>query len=156
MGAPKGNQFWKMRSKHGREKIFSSPKILWEAAQEYFQWCDDNPWHRNEVAKAGDHFGEQVTVEIQRPYTLKGLCIFLDVDENTFNNYGNKPEYQDFFSVVSKIRKIIYTQKFEGAVVGTFNSSIIARDLGLVDKSETDITSKGNSIQVIRPKKDAD
>lgn len=28
MGAPKGNQFWKLRSKHGRDKLFSSPEIL--------------------------------------------------------------------------------------------------------------------------------
>ena len=43
MSAPKGNEFWKLRSKHGRDKIFSDPNMLWEAACEYFQWCQDNP-----------------------------------------------------------------------------------------------------------------
>jgi hypothetical protein len=43
MGAPKGNQFWKLRSKHGRDTLFESPEKMWEAACEYFQWCDDNP-----------------------------------------------------------------------------------------------------------------
>lgn len=38
-----GNQFWKRRSKHGRDKLFKTPDVLWEAACEYFQWCDDNP-----------------------------------------------------------------------------------------------------------------
>ena len=40
MGAPKNNQFWKLRSKHGRDKIFKTPKILWEAACDYFEWCE--------------------------------------------------------------------------------------------------------------------
>jgi hypothetical protein len=44
MAAPKGNQFWKLRSKHGRDKLFASPELLLESACEYFQWCDENPW----------------------------------------------------------------------------------------------------------------
>jgi hypothetical protein len=44
MAAPKGNQFWMLRSKHGRDKLFATPEALWEAACEYFQWCDENPW----------------------------------------------------------------------------------------------------------------
>lgn len=36
MSAPKGNQFWKLRNKHGRSKRFASPEQLWEAACEYF------------------------------------------------------------------------------------------------------------------------
>lgn len=42
MAAPKGNQFWMLRSKHGRDKLFATPEALWEAACEYFQWCDEN------------------------------------------------------------------------------------------------------------------
>ena len=41
MAAPKGNQFWMLRSKHGRDKLFATPEALWEAACEYFQWCDE-------------------------------------------------------------------------------------------------------------------
>lgn len=44
MAAPKGNKFWMLRSKHGRDKLFATPELLWEAACEYFQWCDENPW----------------------------------------------------------------------------------------------------------------
>ena len=43
MGAPTGNEFWKLRSKHGRDKLFQSPELLWDAAEEYFQWSVDNP-----------------------------------------------------------------------------------------------------------------
>lgn len=125
MGAPKNNQFWKARSKHGRDKVFSTPCILWEAGCEYFQWCDDNKWD-----------GEKV-----RPYTIEGLCIFLGINSRTFRNYQSKDEYKDFIPILSTIEDIIRTQKFEGAAVGAFNSNIIARDLGL--KDETSIEHKG-------------
>ena len=29
MAAPKGNQFWMLRSKHGRDKLFATPEALW-------------------------------------------------------------------------------------------------------------------------------
>ena len=131
---PMGNQFWKNRTKHGRDKLFKKPEILWQAATEYLEWCDAHPWKKTEAAKAGDHFGQHVTVDIQRPYTLSGLCVYLDIDEQTLNNYGTRSEYKDFFGVVYKIRTIIETQQFEGAAVGAFNSNIIARKLGLSDK----------------------
>ena len=43
MSSPACNQFWKQRSKHGRDMLFASPTLLWEAACEYFEWCEDNP-----------------------------------------------------------------------------------------------------------------
>ena len=42
------------------------------------------------------------------------------------------------------IEKTIYKQKFDGATAGSFNANIIARDLGLKDK--TDITSDDKPI----------
>jgi hypothetical protein len=99
MAAPKNNQFWKARGKHGRDKIFSSPGILWEAVCEYFQWCDDNKWDGKKI----------------RPYTIEGLCVFLDIDSRTFRNYQNKEEYKDFFPILWKIEDIIKTQKFHNS-----------------------------------------
>lgn len=135
MAAPKGNQFWKARSKHGRDKIFESPEIMWEAACEYFEWCDSNPWYKNEVAKAGDHFGEQVSIATTRPYQIGGLCIFLDIDENTFERYRKHEDYKDFWDTANKIYRVIRAQKYDGAAIGAFSGSIMSRDpdLGLVD-----------------------
>ena len=45
MAASKNNQFWKLRSKHGRDTLFSSPELLWSVAYEYFDCCDENPWY---------------------------------------------------------------------------------------------------------------
>jgi len=130
MPAPKGNNFWELRSTHGRDLIFSSPEILWEACKEYFQATVNRPWVRKDwVGKDAI----EVEREVTPPFTITGLCLFLDIEQKTWSNYRNR---EDFLPVVTRVEQIIYTQKFEGATVGVYNSNIIARDLGLTDKQE--------------------
>lgn len=141
MSAPKGNQFWKLRSKHGRDKIFESPEILWEAACEYFEATDARKWIKTEFN------GKDATkceVPTDTPYTLTGLFVFLDISAQTWKDYR---ERKDFIEIITRVEQIIYTQKFEGASVGAYNANIIARDLGLKDNS--DITSGGQPLPVI-------
>jgi hypothetical protein len=177
MAAPRANQFWKLRSKHGRKKIFTTPAILWLAATEYFQWCDNNPWIKKEQLKKSvitkDKNGnEQVhsiaDIPTARPYTLTGLCIYLDVNTQYFTDFKDalKPKdgekmckkNKDYSIVITRIEEIIRTHKFEGAAVGAFNANIIARDLGMADKK--DITSGGKQIsnkievEIVEPNED--
>lgn len=138
MGAPTGNEFWKLRSKHGRDTLFASPDLLWEAACEYFQWCDSNPWKKKDwVGKDGD----EVERETPRPYTLSGLCLYLGCCSSYFREFKSNPpkNAKDFLTIITRIEETIYTHKFEGAAVGAFNANIIARDLGLVDKKEQNV-----------------
>tara|TARA_R110000822_G_scaffold18357_5_gene60714 strand:+ start:1021 stop:1470 length:450 start_codon:yes stop_codon:yes gene_type:complete len=130
--------FWKSRSKHGRDKIFSTPEILWQAALEYFQWVEDNPLQKS-IVYQGMALGSE---DLMRAMTVKGLCIFLGVNSKYFNDFNasldlTKKKDRDFSEVSILIREIIDTQKFEGASAGLLNSSIIARDLGLADKQES-------------------
>lgn len=149
-GAPKGNKFWQQRSKHGRDKLFATPKLMWEAATEYFDWCDENPWLKYEAIKSGDMCGKLVAIPTPIPYTIEGLCGYLGCNKGYFNDFENaligKTDdiSKDFSVIVTRIREKIYQQKFTGATVGAFNSSIIARDLGLTDKQ--DVTSGGDKI----------
>ena len=131
MGATPGNNFYLLRSKHGRNKIYASADELREACYEYFNTCDEHPWHKKEVLKGGEMAGEVVSTPIERPYTQTGLYIFLGINRQTWENYK-----KDYLAVIEEIEAIIYTQKFEGATVGTFNASIIARDLHLAEKVE--------------------
>lgn len=134
MAAPMGNQFWKLRSKHGRDKLFTSPDLVWEAAVEYFEHCEENPiLEKDWVGKDAD----TVYREKARPFTIGGLCIYLDCDEQTFKDLSQN---KDFFGIYTRITQIIRDQKFTGAVVGIYNANIIARDLGLSDKSEVAAT----------------
>jgi hypothetical protein len=142
MAAPVGNQFWKLRSTHGRDYLFENADELFKAACEYFNWCDAHPWKKNELVKSGDMAGKIVGVPTARPYTIQGLCGYLDCNTMYFNEFersliGKEDERSiDFSRIVHRVREIIYQQKFEGAAVGAFNSSIIARDLGLKEHTE--------------------
>lgn len=128
----KGNQFWKARSKHGRDKIFSSSSILWEACVEYFEWVDANPlWETKSYQFQGVPVQDQLPK--MRAMTIGGLCIFLDIDHDTWKEYLKHP---DFSAICSKVERIIRDQKFTGAAADMLNPSIIARDLGLADKTD--------------------
>lgn len=142
MAAPEKNQFWKQRSKHGREKIFSSPKILWEACCEYFEATDARKWMRTEF---NGKDAVECKIPTETPYTLTGLCLFLDVNTKYFNQFDSKCS-EDFSNVLTRVREIIYTQKFEGAAVGAFNANIIARDLGLKEASTMTINKVGKDL----------
>lgn len=138
MAAPEGNQFWKLRSKHGRGKIFETPKIMLEACYEYFEHQSKQSWDRI------DHKGRdviEVKIPTSSPFTLTGLCLFLGVNTKYFTEF-EKNCTKDFSEVITHAREVIYTQKFEGAATGAYNSNIIARDLGLIDKKELEIDSK--------------
>lgn len=149
MPAPKGNQFWKVRTTIGREKLFESPESLWEAACQYFQWVEDNPLYEDKlVTFQGEATHEPVAK--MRAMTNEGLCLFLDIDSQTLTNYGSRQGYEAYFGIVEKIKAVIKDQKFSGAAADLLNPNIIARDLGLADKS--DHTSSDGSMSP----KDAD
>jgi len=151
-----GNQFWKLRSKHGRDKLFASPDLLWVAACEYFQWCDDHPWMKMEQSRAAGKPGLAIKVKkgktepietvrdglaelpTARPYTLSGLCLYLGCSESYFREFkriADEEKERDFLTVITRIEQTIETQQFEGATVGAYNANIIARKLGLSEKA---------------------
>lgn len=143
MAAPKDNQFWKQRSKHGRDKLFATPELLWEVACEYFAWCDDNPIIKKDVVRSGKNAGDILDIPVQRPYSLSGLLFYVGACESYWRQF-KAGEHKDFLTVINDIEKVIETQQFDGATVGIFNSNIIARKLGLVDK--TDVTTGGEQV----------
>ena len=143
--ANEGNQFWKLRSKHGRDKIFETPEILWEAACEYFEATDARKWVRK------DWVGKDA-IEVERetdtPYTWTGLYLFLDCSHTTWQDYEKR---EDFIAITARIRAIIYTQKFEGAAVGAFNAVIISRDLGLKDSTDVNVNDNRKAVGDLFP-----
>lgn len=127
-----GNQFWKLRSKHGVDALFTEPQKLWEAAVEYFEHTDARKWVKKDwVGKDA----MEVDRETDTPYTITGLCIYLGCQVNWWRSFKTTAvfEEKDFGAVYHRIDQIIYNQKFEGAAVGAYNANIIARDLGLRD-----------------------
>lgn len=112
-----------------------TPTELWEKALQYFEWYEENPLYESKVF---NYQGDIVTAEIpkMRAMTEVSFCLFAGIDRKTFLNYKSGEGYQDFFPIANQISQIIYSQKFEGAAAEFLNANLIARELGLADKSE--------------------
>ena len=59
--------------------------------------------------------------------------MFIEVSEDTWRSYQKK---DGFSEVYTKAMTVVTNQKMAGAAAGFFNPMIVARDLGLTDKSE--------------------
>lgn len=137
MAAPKGNKFYLLAANPGAPRKVVAPEDLWAHAVDYFEWCDNNPWEEQDwVGREGKAVKKKHPV----PYTLVGLATFIGIAERTLRNYGNgsDPAYKDFLPVYTHIEQIVRTQKFTGAAAGFFNANIIARDLGMVEKVDSE------------------
>ena len=128
-----GNRFWEARSTAGPKPKFTDGEQLWAACLEYFNWVEENPLYETK----GFAFQGVVTKETfpkMRAMTIGGLCIFLDVTHDTWIEW--RKSRPDLSEVITRAEAIIYEQKFTGAAADLLNPNIIARDLGLADKSE--------------------
>lgn len=124
-----GNQLWRKNINPGQPPSYT-PDGLWEKAQEYFDWCVDNP-HKEQGVYGKD--ATVVEVDKMRAFTIMEFCTYAGIAHVTFRSYAKHPAYS---KIVHYIEQIIYSQKFSGAAAGLLNPNIIARDLGLVDKKE--------------------
>lgn len=131
--------FWKSRSKHGRDKLFESSELLWEAAVEYFIWCEENPLWEEKLF----HYQGKVTTHRAaklRVYTMIGLCLYVKCSENYFrafkNRYKDTDKEKDFMMVINDIEQSIKEQQIAGASADLLNHNIISRLLGLADVTE--------------------
>lgn len=136
-------ELWEVAKKGvGKPPAFNSPEEMKERAFEYFEWLEENSLRES---KPFSSQGEVIYGEIakMRPATQHGLCVFLNIGVSTWHDYKKKPEYSE---VTSVIESVMYEQKFSGAATGLLNANIIARDLGLKDGSDIDITSGGEKL----------
>lgn len=138
-GAPKENQFWKLRLKHGRNFAIETPDQLWENFMEYSDWCEKNPLKEQQLIKRKVTRDEEIVGRYQlnrmRAMTKDSFALACGLSGwQVIESY--KERGKDFIEVITRIEKYIYDQKFTGAAAGFLNSNIIARDLGLATKAE--------------------
>lgn len=151
MAAPKGNKFWKLRSKHGRDKIFESPEILLDASLEFVNYCEENPLYEYDYKTSMKNI-RKVAIPKMRVPTWQRFAIFCNSDMNFFSNFrircknGKTQLDKDFIEVLTRIDDLFYSFKFEGAAAGLLNASIIARDLGLRDSQDHDHKSSDGTM----------
>jgi hypothetical protein len=138
-----GNQLWKLRAKHGRDALFATPELLMESALEYFQHCDnDISWNTTKYSESEKGTYNEVKYT-KRPYTRGGLFLYLKCSESWLREF-KKTCSVDFLRVIEEIETIIDTQQVEGAMIGAFNSNLVARIQGI--KEQTDLTTNGKEI----------
>ena len=138
MSNQKGKKYWQKRKKIGRPKEFSTPEELWNEFCAYCAEVDENPIKKAEIIKSGFMAGTTFEVPLARPYNWDGFedWIFEKRGFVKFNDYKSNKDgrYEDYAWVIERIKKVMRTQKFEGAAAGLFNPNIIAYDLGLAAK----------------------
>lgn len=145
MSAPKGNQFWKMRTTHGKPPLFT-PQELESACMEYIQWVEANPL----IEERPFHANGVITyakVHKMRAMTKTGLCLFLGLSDDAWDNYA---EREGYIGICARVRGLIWEQKFTGAAADLLNHNIIARELGLVDKTE-DVSAMPKQLVIVSP-----
>ena len=69
--------------------------------------------------------------------TQVGLCFYLRISEETYRSFRDA---EGFSEVKEAIDSVLRSQKFEGAAAGLLKENIIARELGLKDKAQNEIT----------------
>lgn len=120
MAAPEGNKYAIGNS--GKPKLFNSPEELELYINEYFIQCDaDHLEEQQWVGKDGD----EVQKKTQRPYTIEGLCLHLDIDRRTLLNYEKKEGYEEYFHVISRAKRRITDQYITFGLAGTYNVALI-------------------------------
>jgi hypothetical protein len=143
MAAPLGNQFWRLAPTNGRKPLWEDPDDLKQAVEEYFDSVVSNPLFETQViAFKGD--GYDHPIDKMRTMSIQGLCVFLGIARQTWNNYKTKEE---FLAVCEWAEMVMFDYKLSGAAAGLLNPSIIQRDLGLVDRKDHDVKSGGVPIK---------
>lgn len=128
-----GNKFMNFAAFMRKQKY--SPEEMLEQFHKYAADTDaDDYWDRAEVVKSGDYVGTILRVPVKSPYTVVGFCQYIGIVRSTFYDYAKQAEYSN---ICAYIEDCCYRQKIVGAINGHFNAAIVARDLGLVDKTAT-------------------
>ena len=135
MAAPKGNQFWRARSSHGRNPIYSDPQDLQDAIYQYFEWVENNPLIEY---KPFHNQGEIVNADVpkMRAMTYSACARFCGLSVQGWSEYRNK---EGFSEVIKEAEQAIDEQKFTGAAAGFLQHNLIARDLGLREASSVTV-----------------
>ncbi len=120
----------------GRSRTFDTPEDLLSSCEEYLAWNEANPIME---AKPFHYMGAIIMADIPKPRapSIVSLCSFLGIHRHTWQNYRKSEEFD---VVCDEIEGRMYSFKFENAAAGLLNSTMIIRDLGLVEKSEVNST----------------
>lgn len=136
------NKGWFKIGNDGRSKKWETPEELQKDIDAYFDWCDNNPIKQIHNSQIDPSTKKPLIYDVQRPYTIEGLCVFLECDRLTLLNYEKREGYEPFFNTIKKAKMKIQQNKVERGLTGNAPASITIFDLknnhGYKDKQEID------------------
>lgn len=125
--------------KGGRPKAFNSPEELQTLLDQYFEYCD------NEVETITDNKGNVKTMH--KPYTMTGICVYLDISGETWSDYSKKPEFSE---TIKKARKRVENYCEEYTMAGRLNPIFsifsLKNNFGWVDKIDVNTTTSSDQL----------
>ncbi len=133
----------------GKNKYIETPEKLWELFTEYVIYEQENPMTKREYVGRN---GDAVDTPLETPITFDGFeCYLADMKiiEHLSDYAANtNGVYDDYSTIITRIRKNCFVHNFKGASVGLFNPSLIARKLGLTDKQEIKTEEKVTELNI--------
>lgn len=123
-----------------KKKYIESPEHLWNYFSEYVLHEQSNPMHKVEWVGKEGRFEK---TPLETPITFEGFECYLS-DKGIINDLGDYTSnkggaYEIYSTIITRIQKNCFVHNFKGASVGLFNPNLIARKLGLVEKTQTDV-----------------
>ena len=97
--------------------------------------------------------GETLSRTGKNPYTLEGLCVWLGISTQRFQEYENSDKYKDFNEIARLAMTVIVDKVASGALQGDFNSSFAQFYLVNHTKMSKDGESANEHKRKIRPTK---
>lgn len=115
------------KKKRGAPKKYTEVELLRKKIDSYFKLCD----------------------KLNKPYTLSGLALSLDMDRKTLYNYSKE---EAFFPTIKKAKEKVEAQLEENALLGKYNSTFaifnLKNNFDWKDKQEVDTTTT-NRITIV-------
>jgi hypothetical protein len=105
------------KKRMGRPRLAKNwtPELLAERSREYFDKCDSRT--RTRYDKEGNSYDE----EWPEPYSIEGLCVYLDITRYEFDAWRKRPD--ELGKRAEKIHLRITANRITGALDGKQNAS---------------------------------
>jgi hypothetical protein len=133
----------KGKNKVGRPPLYKTPKEMQKVIDEYFDWCD------NRAVKIWDDAKKsEIMISSPAPYTMSGLARRLGFSRQALIDYKNKSEF--LYTIKAARDRVEEDIEARMNEKHTFTPGLIfnaKNNFGWKDKTETDLTSKGEKIE---------
>ncbi len=131
----KSNKPWLAGKPKDKESVYNGLE-LWEVACEYFEWCDRTPITEFRHSRTDTH-----AVDLPRAYSIEGFLLYAGLSRRQWEKYCTEGALTAFCA--GNIHHAIRCQKLEYAAVKVMDPTLVAKELGLANRSVTTTTREG-------------